>query len=320
MKRLLVLGAGTAGTMAVNKMRPLLPREEWSITIVDPDDNHYYQPGYLFIPFGIYRPDEVIKPKKRFIPTGVDLVKGEIDQVDAADNKVLLVDGTELGVRLPDHRHRHHPAARRDPRHVRRPGRQRPRVLHLRGRDGPGREAAHVGGRPPGRAHHRDADQVPRRATGVHLPRRRVLHRAGPARQGRDRLRDPARGRLHQAGRQQAPRRHARHPQDHPRGRLHDREHRRGGQEADQLRRARGALRPAGHDSVEHGRGLHRPLRPGRRPQLRPGRQADTARQTATTTSSWSATPPTSRHPRPARSRTSRWTCSRTTSCATSRA
>jgi len=95
-KRLVVLGAGTAGTMAVNKLRPQLPRDEWLITIVDSNDTHYYQPGYLFVPFGIYRPDEIVKPKARFIPTGVDMVLGEIDKVEADDNKVLLVDGTEL--------------------------------------------------------------------------------------------------------------------------------------------------------------------------------------------------------------------------------
>jgi sulfide:quinone oxidoreductase len=96
MKRLVVLGAGTAGTMAVNKLRPLLPREEWTITVVDSDDTHYYQPGFLFVPFGIYRPEEIVKPKKRFIPTGVDLVLAEIDRVVADENKVLLVDGNEL--------------------------------------------------------------------------------------------------------------------------------------------------------------------------------------------------------------------------------
>ena len=96
MKRLLVLGAGTAGTMAVNKLRPLLPRDEWAITIVDAHAEHYYQPGYLFIPFGIYRPEEVVKPKARFIPSGVDLVMGEIDRVVADENKVFLMDGTEL--------------------------------------------------------------------------------------------------------------------------------------------------------------------------------------------------------------------------------
>jgi len=96
MKHLLVLGGGTAGTMAVNKLRPRLPRDDWQITVVDRSDTHYYQPGYLFIPFGIYRPDEVTKPRKRFIPTGVDLVTAEIDRVEADANKVVLSDGTEL--------------------------------------------------------------------------------------------------------------------------------------------------------------------------------------------------------------------------------
>ena len=96
MKRLLILGAGTAGTMAANKMRPLLPRDEWNITIVEQHDTHFYQPGYLFIPFGIYRPEEVTKPTKRFIPSGVDLVSATIDRVEPDANKVLLEDGTEL--------------------------------------------------------------------------------------------------------------------------------------------------------------------------------------------------------------------------------
>jgi sulfide:quinone oxidoreductase len=96
MKRLVVLGGGTAGTMAVNKLRPQLPRDEWRITVVDQTPTHYYQPGYLFLPFGLYRPDELAKPRKRFIPSGVDLVVAEIDHVDADADKVLLMDGTEL--------------------------------------------------------------------------------------------------------------------------------------------------------------------------------------------------------------------------------
>ena len=97
MKRLLVLGAGTAGTMVVNKLRPRLGEDEWKITIVDQEATHHYQPGYLFLPFGDYRPEEIVKPKKRFIPEGVELIMGEIDRVEADDNRVFLADGTELG-------------------------------------------------------------------------------------------------------------------------------------------------------------------------------------------------------------------------------
>lgn len=96
MKRLLVLGAGTAGTMVVNKLRPRLPRDEWSVTIVDQTKVHRYQPGYLFIPFGVYTPEEVTKPVSGLLADGVDLVAGEIDRVDPEASTVYLVDGTEL--------------------------------------------------------------------------------------------------------------------------------------------------------------------------------------------------------------------------------
>ena len=97
MKRLLVLGGGTAGTMVVSKLRRRLDRAQWQITVVDQNNAHLYQPGLLFIPFGTYRPDEVVKPRRRYIPDGVDLVLGEIDWVDAATNTVALTDGRQLG-------------------------------------------------------------------------------------------------------------------------------------------------------------------------------------------------------------------------------
>lgn len=96
MRQLLVLGAGTAGTMAVNKLRPHLPVDEWAITIVDPTPEHHYQPGYLFIPFGTYRPDEVVRPTADLITDGVDLVVAEVDVVEPEESVVRLTDGREL--------------------------------------------------------------------------------------------------------------------------------------------------------------------------------------------------------------------------------
>jgi sulfide:quinone oxidoreductase len=81
--------------MAANKLRPRLD-DNWEITIVDQFDTHYYQPGFLFIPFGIYTPGDVVKPKADFIPAGVKLVKGEIDLIDGDNNTVKMVDGTDL--------------------------------------------------------------------------------------------------------------------------------------------------------------------------------------------------------------------------------
>jgi sulfide:quinone oxidoreductase len=96
MKRLLVLGAGTAGTMAVNKLRHKLDESEWAITVVDQDDEHLYQPGLLLLPFGVYRPDELIKRRDQFIPSGVELVMGTIERVDPAARQVVLIDRRTL--------------------------------------------------------------------------------------------------------------------------------------------------------------------------------------------------------------------------------
>ncbi len=96
MRRLLILGGGTAGSMMANKFRKALPEKEWNITIVDKEPVHYYQPGFLFIPFGIYGKEDVIKPKKDFFPKGVEVIYSEIDRIEPDQSKVLLDGGTEL--------------------------------------------------------------------------------------------------------------------------------------------------------------------------------------------------------------------------------
>jgi len=90
MKKLVILGAGTAGTMILNKLEPILEKEDWQITIVDQYETHYYQPGFLFIPFGIYNKKDVIKPKRDFFPSGVDVIFDSIDKIEPDNNKVLL--------------------------------------------------------------------------------------------------------------------------------------------------------------------------------------------------------------------------------------
>lgn len=97
MKKLLILGAGTAGTMAANRLSRLLDTSEWQITIVDQHETHYYQPGYLFIPFGVYGKNDVIKPNRDFMPNGVHLVMSAIEAIEAEQNRVRLANGQTLG-------------------------------------------------------------------------------------------------------------------------------------------------------------------------------------------------------------------------------
>ena len=96
MKRIVILGGGTAGTMASNRLRKRLDQAEWAITVVDQNDAHVYQPGNLFVPFGIYEPADLVKPRRRFLPDGVELVLSEIDHVEPERNVVELADGRTL--------------------------------------------------------------------------------------------------------------------------------------------------------------------------------------------------------------------------------
>lgn len=90
MRKLVIVGAGTAGTMMLNKLYNALDLSEWHITIVDKEETHYYQPGFLFIPFEIYNRRDVIKPKRDFFPPGVDVIMSEIDRIEPDKNRVVL--------------------------------------------------------------------------------------------------------------------------------------------------------------------------------------------------------------------------------------
>lgn len=96
MKQLVILGAGTAGTMMANHLVKKLDKKEWALSIVDEHTTHYYQPGFLFIPFGTYDEKDVCKPKTQFIPKGVTHVQQGIDRIDPETNEALLKNGDTL--------------------------------------------------------------------------------------------------------------------------------------------------------------------------------------------------------------------------------
>lgn len=89
-KTLLILGGGTAGTMAANRLAQELDLNEWRILVVDQDRTHYYQPGFLFIPFGIYKPRDVVKPRRDYFTNGVEFVLSEIDVIEPDRNRVRI--------------------------------------------------------------------------------------------------------------------------------------------------------------------------------------------------------------------------------------
>jgi sulfide:quinone oxidoreductase len=95
-KTLLILGAGTGGTMVANKMARHLNPDEWRVVIVDREKTHYYQPGFLFIPFGVYKARDVIKPKEQFLPSSVEVIFSDIKLIEPDQGRVQLSDGQAI--------------------------------------------------------------------------------------------------------------------------------------------------------------------------------------------------------------------------------
>ena len=93
--RIVILGAGTGGTLTANRLRRAYG-DEAEIVVVDRDDRHVYQPGLLFVPFGMEQPEGIVRSRRKQLQTGIDFRLAEVDRVETADNTVHLVGGPAL--------------------------------------------------------------------------------------------------------------------------------------------------------------------------------------------------------------------------------
>jgi sulfide:quinone oxidoreductase len=96
MQRVVILGGGTAGTLTANRLRREFG-DETAITVVDRDDDHWYQPGLLFVPFGRARPEKIVRSRARQLRPGIGYHQhSPVDHVDIGQRRVHLEDGTVL--------------------------------------------------------------------------------------------------------------------------------------------------------------------------------------------------------------------------------
>jgi sulfide:quinone oxidoreductase len=95
--RIVILGGGTGGTLTANRLRRLYSENEAEILVVDQDDRHVYQPGLLFVPFGLAHLEEIVRPRGRQLHHGISYVNSAIDHVDLPANEVHLTKGSTMG-------------------------------------------------------------------------------------------------------------------------------------------------------------------------------------------------------------------------------
>ncbi|HEY7136341.1 MAG TPA: FAD/NAD(P)-binding oxidoreductase [Acidimicrobiia bacterium] len=94
--RIVILGGGTGGTLTANRLRRAYGTDEAEITVVDRDDRHVYQPGLLFVPFGLAHPEDIVRPRARQLRKGIEFRRSGVDHVELATDRVHLEDGSVL--------------------------------------------------------------------------------------------------------------------------------------------------------------------------------------------------------------------------------
>ena len=95
MKRIVILGAGIAGTSTANRLRRVYG-DAVQITVVDRDDRHVYQPGLLFVPFGMADADRISRSRAAQLHDGIEFRLAEVERVAADAGQVELADGSVL--------------------------------------------------------------------------------------------------------------------------------------------------------------------------------------------------------------------------------
>lgn len=94
--RIVILGGGTGGTLAANRLRRAYSAADAEITVVDSNDRHVYQPGLLFVPFGLASLDDIVRPRSKQLRGGVNYEMTAVDHVDVQADRVYLANGHEL--------------------------------------------------------------------------------------------------------------------------------------------------------------------------------------------------------------------------------
>jgi sulfide:quinone oxidoreductase len=96
MKRIIILGGGTGGTLVANRLRRAYRPGAVEIVVVDRDDDHVYQPGLLFVPFGRADVRRITRPRWRQLRSGIIYCQTSIDHVDVEHDRVHFGAGHSL--------------------------------------------------------------------------------------------------------------------------------------------------------------------------------------------------------------------------------
>jgi sulfide:quinone oxidoreductase len=90
-EKIVVVGGGNAGLSVAAQL--LKKRPDLQISIVDPADNHYYQPAWTLVGAGVYNINKTIRKQANCIPAGTIWVKDAVTTFVPDANKIICKSG-----------------------------------------------------------------------------------------------------------------------------------------------------------------------------------------------------------------------------------
>lgn len=90
----LVVGAGSAGIATAASIRRR--NNSVAIGIIEPSDDHYYQPGWTMVGGGVFSADTTKKKTSDLIPAGVDWLRNKVSRFYPDQSCVELADETKI--------------------------------------------------------------------------------------------------------------------------------------------------------------------------------------------------------------------------------
>lgn len=85
--KIVIVGGGAAGITMAAYLSDMLRDKD--ITLIEPSEIHYYQPGYTMIAGGVFKAEDIVKPNSKLIPRGVTWLKDSVMELNPESNQVI---------------------------------------------------------------------------------------------------------------------------------------------------------------------------------------------------------------------------------------
>jgi sulfide:quinone oxidoreductase len=93
-----IIGGGSAGLATAASL--LKRQRDLDIAVIEPAEQHYYQPGWTLVGRGVFNRQQTVRPMESVMPRGIAWLKAAAISIDPPENRVTLSDGSHVRYKL----------------------------------------------------------------------------------------------------------------------------------------------------------------------------------------------------------------------------